>query len=82
MNSKFSIVFLFGLIFTVLAQNQPSIFDNDNIEVLLKNDRVITNYLNCLLDMGACTRSGRELKGNYTLRTLNVHYNAHEINRK
>lgn len=39
-------------------------FDNVSIETVLSNDRVLTNYIKCLLEKGACTREGRELKGN------------------
>lgn len=45
------------------AQAQyDSKFDGVNIDEILKNDRVLNNYLKCLLDKGPCTREGRELK--------------------
>lgn len=59
-------VLLFGIVSTlVLAQHYPNKFDQINIETVLSNDRVLTNYIKCLLDKGACTREGRELKSIY-----------------
>lgn len=54
----------------VLAQNLKNQFDNVNIETVLQNDRVLTNYIKCLLDKGACTREGRELKSEYNFRVF------------
>lgn len=59
-------VLLLGTV--VLAQNVKNQFDHVNIETVLSNDRVLTNYIKCLLDKGACTREGRELKSKYTCR--------------
>ncbi|CRL05240.1 CLUMA_CG018205, isoform A [Clunio marinus] len=36
--------------------------DNLNVDMILKNDRILSNYLKCLLDKGPCTSEGRELK--------------------
>lgn len=49
----------------LMAQGQTYTkkYDNVSIETVLSNDRVLTNYIKCLLDKGACTREGRELKG-------------------
>lgn len=63
MKSAISMVFLLGAICLALAaEKYPVKFDNVNIETVLSNDRVLTNYIKCLLDKGACTREGRELK--------------------
>lgn len=56
------ITILFGLVYMVVSQQLPAKFNQVNIEAVLSNDRVLTNYLKCLLDKGACTREGRELK--------------------
>lgn len=62
-STTFAMVLLLGVVCTaVLAQNYPNKFDNVNIETVLSNDRVLTNYIKCLLDKGACTREGRDLK--------------------
>jgi len=36
--------------------------ENLNVDMILKNDRILTNYLKCVLDKGPCTNEGRELK--------------------
>ncbi|KAG4077071.1 hypothetical protein HA402_016058 [Bradysia odoriphaga] len=61
MNSITIIVFTLFVCATV-AQEYTKKYDNVNIETILSNDRVITNYINCLLGKGACTKEGRELK--------------------
>lgn len=55
-------VFLLGIVCMVMAEKYPQKFDQVNIESVLSNDRVLTNYIKCLLEKGACTREGRELK--------------------
>lgn len=62
MKSTAVMVLLLGIICMVIAEKYPAKFDNVNIETVLSNDRVLTNYIKCLLDRGACTREGRELK--------------------
>lgn len=37
-------------------------FDNVNIDNILSNNRLLTNYINCLLDKGRCTEDGKTLK--------------------
>ncbi|XP_011259996.1 ejaculatory bulb-specific protein 3 [Camponotus floridanus] len=37
-------------------------FDNIDIDAILKSDRLLKNYVNCLLDKGNCTPDGKELK--------------------
>lgn len=62
MKSAFAMVLLLGLIAICLSQKQSPRLDNVNIETVLSNDRVLTNYIKCLLEQGACTREGRDLK--------------------
>lgn len=75
MKLTFKMVLLLGIISTVaLAQHFPNKFDQVNIETVLSNDRVLTNYIKCLLDKGACTREGRELKSKCTCSWLNEYF--------
>nr|AUF72995.1 chemosensory protein [Anoplophora chinensis] len=37
-------------------------YDNVNLDQILRNDRLLINYVNCLLDKGRCTADGLELK--------------------
>lgn len=73
MKSTLVAVLLLGVLSTVvLAQNYPNKFDNVNIETVLSNDRVLSNYIKCLLDKGACTREGRDLKSKCYLPTPTI----------
>lgn len=58
---------LLGIVCVVLAQKAPAKIPNVNIDAVLSNDRVLTNYIKCLLDNGPCTREGRDLKSKYFL---------------
>jgi len=57
-------VLLFCIISLVLVavNAQISRLENFDVDVLLKNDRVLNNYIKCLLDKGPCTNDGRDLK--------------------
>lgn len=37
-------------------------YDNIDIDEILKSDRLLANYINCLMEEGPCTEDGRELK--------------------
>ncbi|XP_050464111.1 ejaculatory bulb-specific protein 3 [Cataglyphis hispanica] len=37
-------------------------FDNIDLDSILKSDRLLKNYVNCLLEKGSCTPDGKELK--------------------
>lgn len=37
-------------------------YDNIDIDGILKSERLLRSYYNCLLDKGPCTREGLELK--------------------
>lgn len=37
-------------------------YDNVDIDEILKSERLLTNYVKCLMEEGPCTEDGRELK--------------------
>lgn len=37
-------------------------YDDVNLDEVLASERLLTGYVNCLLDMGPCTPDGKELK--------------------
>jgi len=37
-------------------------YDNLDLNSILKSERLLRNYFNCLMDKGPCTREGTELK--------------------
>lgn len=51
---------LMGL--ALAAEKYTSKYDNVDIDRILQNNRVLTNYIRCMLGEGACTAEGRELK--------------------
>lgn len=40
-------------------------YDNVDLDQILKNDRLLNNYVKCLLEKGKCTPDGAELKSMY-----------------
>ncbi|KAK9878526.1 hypothetical protein WA026_022424 [Henosepilachna vigintioctopunctata] len=56
------------LLFTSVAyvvseeSSYTSKYDNIDIDRILGNDRILTNYIKCMMDQGSCTAEGRELK--------------------
>nr|CAH7747823.1 unnamed protein product [Callosobruchus chinensis] len=39
-------------------------YDNIDIDRILSNRRILTNYIKCILDQGPCTADGREFRRN------------------
>ena len=37
-------------------------YDNINLDEILQSDRLLNNYLNCIMERGKCTADGTELK--------------------
>lgn len=40
-------------------------YDNIDVDKILTNERVLSNYIKCLMDEGPCTPEGRELKSEF-----------------
>ncbi|XP_023018664.1 ejaculatory bulb-specific protein 3 [Leptinotarsa decemlineata] len=58
-----STLVLFCVLAVVAAQNgYNSKYNNVDVDKILKNDRVLTNYVKCLMEEGPCTPEGRELR--------------------
>lgn len=60
------------LVCSVFARPQEdkytSKFDNINLDEILQSNRLLNNYVNCLLDKGSCTAEGKELKSKFLVR--------------
>lgn len=56
------LILLFAVAFVATVKGQSSRLENFDIESVLKNDRILANYIKCLLDQKPCTREGRDLK--------------------
>lgn len=51
------------LAMTVCADDKYTTkYDDIDYKSIIKSDRLLTNYVNCLLDKGRCTPDGNELK--------------------
>nr|AIX97069.1 chemosensory protein 1 [Dastarcus helophoroides] len=60
------VAFVFLVTF-IYANEQPKYttkYDNIDLEEIVTNDRLLKNYVYCLLDKGPCTSDGQELKRN------------------
>nr|QRI42714.1 chemosensory protein 19 [Agrilus planipennis] len=44
------------------ADKYTTRFDSIDVDGILKSDRLLRNYANCVLDKGPCTREGQELR--------------------
>nr|WJJ63298.1 chemosensory protein 13 [Pachyrhinus yasumatsui] len=57
-------VLIFGFLAVVLAgeNGYSSRYDNVDIDKILNNDRVLSNYIKCLMEEGPCTPEGKELR--------------------
>lgn len=47
------------------AQRYTTRYDNVDLDQILRSDRLLKNYVNCLLDKGKCSPDGAELKREY-----------------
>lgn len=58
-------VIIFTLVLAVAyaaEQVYTTKYDNINVDQILGNNRLLDNYIRCLLDKGRCTPDGQELK--------------------
>ncbi|XP_065345628.1 viresin-like [Cloeon dipterum] len=69
--ARMQVLLLVVLVAASVAAPPPSRYTNkyDGVELdrILKNDRILTNYIKCLMDQGPCTSEQRELK-NFVLK--------------
>lgn len=56
------VVLVFAAGFVAADTKYTTKYDNIDIDKILSNERVLSNYIKCLMDEGPCTPDGRELK--------------------
>ncbi|XP_028141522.2 ejaculatory bulb-specific protein 3-like [Diabrotica virgifera virgifera] len=61
---QISIFFLFVLVGVSFCEKYSTKYDNIDLDEILKSDRLLNNYINCIMDKGTCTADGKELKDN------------------
>lgn len=49
---------------TALGTTYTNKYDDVNLDEILHNERLLTNYVKCLKDVGPCTPDATELKSN------------------
>ncbi|KRT84020.1 hypothetical protein AMK59_2033 [Oryctes borbonicus] len=60
---KVLVLIVFATVSLSVADDQYTTkFDSINIDEILKNDRLLQGYCNCLLDKGPCNEDGTALK--------------------
>ncbi|XP_043248073.1 ejaculatory bulb-specific protein 3 [Colletes gigas] len=59
---KVAVVFLAVVVCAMAAEKYTTKYDNIDVDQILKSDRLLNNYVNCLLEQGSCTADGKELK--------------------
>ncbi|XP_055379986.1 ejaculatory bulb-specific protein 3-like [Condylostylus longicornis] len=61
---KFSLFIAVILCFAgvIAAQTYTNRFDTVDVDAILSNQRILNNYIKCILEKGPCTAEGRELK--------------------
>lgn len=62
MRTQFLFFALFSIACAVAAQKKPLNLDKVPIDQVLGNDRILNNYIKCLLDQTNCNETGKELK--------------------
>lgn len=62
---KFTFFCLIAILFASASNCEESYdlkFDSIDVDEILKSERLLTNYINCLMEEGPCTEDGRDLK--------------------
>ncbi|KAJ8925789.1 hypothetical protein NQ315_009639 [Exocentrus adspersus] len=62
--NQFLFVFSVVLIGLVAGQQYTTKYDNVDLDQIIKSDRLMKNYVDCVLERGKCTPDGTELKKN------------------
>lgn len=70
------VLFITVLIHEHSAQKYPTKYDDMNIDDILKSERLLENYIKCLMDQGPCTPDGSELKSKY----VSLYYSKNMLN--
>nr|QUP79549.1 chemosensory protein 3 [Monochamus saltuarius] len=62
--NQYLLVLFVALIGVVASQKYTTKYDNVDLDQIIKSDRLLKNYIDCVLDRGNCTPDGVELKKN------------------
>uniref|UniRef100_A0A310SCT9 Chemosensory protein 06 n=1 Tax=Chrysomela lapponica TaxID=153811 RepID=A0A310SCT9_CHRLA len=59
---NFSLFIFVFLIAFAIGEKYTTKYDNIDLDEILKSERLLKNYIDCLMDRGNCTPDGKELK--------------------
>lgn len=60
---KYLLILLASLMILVVAtEKYTRKYDDVDVDTILQNNRVLNNYIRCMLDEGPCTAEGREFR--------------------
>jgi len=64
---RFTFLLLFSLMFSGLVSGTEysDLYNNIDVDAIINSDRLLNQYMNCVLDKGPCTADGRSLKRKY-----------------
>ncbi|KAJ8925810.1 hypothetical protein NQ315_009660 [Exocentrus adspersus] len=57
-----ALFFVTALVVGVLSEEYTSKYNNIDLDAIVRNDRLLKNYVDCLLGRAKCTKEGNELK--------------------
>uniref|UniRef100_A0A1S5VFI4 Chemosensory protein n=2 Tax=Meteorus pulchricornis TaxID=51522 RepID=A0A1S5VFI4_9HYME len=63
-NMKVAVVFIIAVVAVVMGAKYTTKYDNVDLDQILKSNRLLNNYVDCLLSKRTCTPDGKELKEN------------------
>ncbi|XP_072386791.1 ejaculatory bulb-specific protein 3-like [Diabrotica undecimpunctata] len=61
---QISIFFVLVIVGVSFCEKYSTKYDNVDLDEILKSDRLLNNYIACIMDRGSCTPDGKELKDN------------------
>lgn len=76
---KYLPVVLLSLSVVAAGQKYTTKYDDLNLDDILKNERLLSNYFKCIMGKGKCTVEGQELKSEFWLFVLTCN-NEHFVN--
>ncbi|XP_037946914.1 ejaculatory bulb-specific protein 3-like [Teleopsis dalmanni] len=59
---KVIIILMFVTLVAAQQRQYTNKFDGVDVDSVLTNNRILNNYIKCLMEKGPCTAEGRELK--------------------
>lgn len=65
MNYVLALLALAALAAIASAQPAPQALENIDVDNVLKNDKLVRRYIDCVLERGRCEKNGSDLKGNF-----------------